>query len=146
VTGAIVVGKHADLATSTMTVEIKMLAWSVFLGLAHVFIASGLATQQRGLKWNAGNRDGEPKPVTGIAARAARASQNFLETFGFFAAAVLAVVVTKNNTAHTALGAELYFWARLAYLPIYMIGIPYVRTAVWTVSLWGMLQVLEGLF
>jgi uncharacterized MAPEG superfamily protein len=39
--------------------EIKMLGWSVFLGLVHVFVAAGLATQQRGLKWNASNRDGE---------------------------------------------------------------------------------------
>ena len=39
-----------------------------------------------------------------------------------------------------------YFWARLVYLPIYLAGIPYLRTAVWAVSLWGMLQVLEALF
>lgn len=129
-----------------MTIELKMLGWSVFLGLAYVFTAAGLATQQRGLKWNAGNRDGEAKPLIGPAARAVRANQNFLETFGFFAAAVLAVVVAKQNTAHTALGAELYFWARLAYLPIYVAGIPYVRTVAWAVSLWGLLQVLEGLF
>ena len=129
-----------------MTVELKMLGWSIFLGLAHVFIAAGLGTRQRGLKWNASNRDGEPQPLTGIAARAARANLNFLETFGFFAAAVLAVVVAKHTTPHTALGSEIYFWARLAYLPIYIAGIPYLRTAVWALSFWGMLQVLEGLF
>jgi uncharacterized MAPEG superfamily protein len=123
-----------------------MLGWSVFLGLAYVFIAAGLATWQRGLKWNAGNRDGTAAPLTGVAARAARANANFLETFGFFAAAVLAVGLANRNTPHTALGAELYFWARLAYLPIYLAGIPYLRTAVWLVSLWGMLQVLEALF
>ena len=129
-----------------MTIELKMLGWSIFLGLAYVFVASGLGTRQRGLKWNAGNRDGEAKVLTGVAARAARANQNFLETFGFFAAATLAVVVAKQTTAHTALGTEIYFWARFAYLPIYIAGIPYLRTAVWALSLWGMLQVLEGLF
>jgi uncharacterized MAPEG superfamily protein len=129
-----------------MTIELKMLGLSIVLGLATVFIASGLGTAQRGLKWNAGNRDGEPQPLTGMAARAARANQNFLETFGFFAAAVLGVVVAKQNTAHTALGSEIYFWARVAYLPIYIAGIPYVRTVVWAVAFWGMLQVLEGLF
>jgi uncharacterized MAPEG superfamily protein len=129
-----------------MTIELKILGWSVFLGLAYVFVAAGLATQQRGLKWNASNRDGEQKPLTGVAARAARANANFLETFGFFAAAVLAVVLARQNTAHTALGAQLYFWARVIYLPVYLIGIPYVRTAVWAISLWGILQVLEGLF
>jgi uncharacterized MAPEG superfamily protein len=125
---------------------IRMLAWSVLLGLAYVFIAAGLATRQRGLKWNAGNRDAVPAPLTGVAARAARASANFLETFGFFAAAALAVTVTHRDTPHATLGAELYFWARVVYLPIYLAGIPYLRTVVWAVSLWGMLQVLEALF
>jgi uncharacterized MAPEG superfamily protein len=129
-----------------MAIELKILGWCVVLGLAQVLIAAGLATQQRGLKWNASNRDGEPTPLTGIAARAFRANQNFLETFAFFAAAALAVVLAKENTAHTALGAQLYFWARAAYLPIYLIGIPYLRTLVWALSLWGLLQVLEGLF
>jgi uncharacterized MAPEG superfamily protein len=129
-----------------MAIEIKWLVWSILLGLVYVLIAATLATQQRGVKWNASNRDGEPKPLTGAAARAARASFNFLETFPFFAAAVLAVVLTKVNTPHTAFGAELYFWARLAYLPIYIIGIPYLRTLVWVGSFWGLLQVLEALW
>ena len=129
-----------------MTIEIKWLVWSILLGLAYVLIAASLATMQRGLKWNAGNRDGEPKTLTGAAARAGRANFNFLETFPFFAAAVLAVVLTKTNTAHTALGAELYFWGRLAYLPIYIVGIPYLRTLVWVVSLWGLLMVLGALW
>jgi uncharacterized MAPEG superfamily protein len=128
-----------------MTVELKMLAWSVLLGLVYVFVAAGLATAQRGLQWNAGNRDGEVKPLTGAAARADRASRNFLETFVFFAAAALAVVIAGQNTPHTALGAQVYFWARVAYLPVYIIGIPYVRTLIWITALWGFLQVLEAL-
>ena len=43
-----------------------------------------------------------------------RASRNFLETFPFFAAAVLAVVLTQRTSPETALGAQVYFWARLA--------------------------------
>jgi len=129
-----------------MTAELKILAWTIILGIAHVFVAAGMATHQRGLKWNAGNRDGEAKPLSGAAARAGRASSNFLETFPFFAAAVLAVVAAKANTAHTALGAEIYFWARVAYLPIYVVGIPYARTLVWAVSFWGLLQLTEALF
>jgi len=129
-----------------MTIELKMLAWSVLLGLAYIFIAAGLATQQRGLQWNVGNRDGALQPLTGAAARADRASRNFLETFVFFAAAAIGVVLAKQNTPHTAIGAEIYFGARLAYLPIYIVGIPYLRTLVWALSLWGLLQIVEGLF
>jgi uncharacterized MAPEG superfamily protein len=129
-----------------MTVELQMLVWSVVLGFVYIFVAAGLATAQRGLKWNASNRDGDAKPITGMAARADRARGNFLETFVFFAAAVLVLLLTHRNTAATALGTQVYFWARVIYLPIYMIGIPYVRTLVWIASLWGILQVLEALF
>jgi uncharacterized MAPEG superfamily protein len=129
-----------------MTVELQLLGWSVVLGLVYVFVAVGLATAQRGLVWNASNRDGDSKPLTGFAARAQRANQNFLETFAFFAAALLTVVILHRNTEHTALAAQVYFWARLAYLPIYVIGIPYLRTAVWIVSFWAILQFIEALF
>ena len=129
-----------------MTIELKMLAWSILLGLAYVSVAAGLATQQRGLKWNAGNRGDELKALTGAAGRAGRANDNFLETFAFFAVAVLIVQLSKASTPQTALGAELYFWARAAYLPIYVIGIPYLRSAVWVVSIVGLLKVAAGLF
>ena len=129
-----------------MTIELKMLAWSVLLGLVYVASAAALGTGQRGLRWNVGNRDGEARPLTGMAARAGRANANFLETFGFFAAAVLAVVLAQKTGPQTALGAQIYFWARLAYLPIYVLGIPYLRTAVWAVSIWGLIQVLAALF
>ncbi len=128
-----------------MPFEIKILGWCILLGLVHVFLAAGLATQQRGLKWNASNRDGEAKTLTGAAARAGRANQNFLETFAFFAAAVLAVVAAQRTTPDTAVGVQLYFWARVVYLPLYVIGVPYVRTLVWAVSFWGMLKVILAL-
>ncbi len=129
-----------------MSPEIKYLAWSTALGLVYVLVAASLGTMQRGLNWNVGNRDGETRPLTGAAARSHRASWNFLETFAFFAAAVLAVVLTKANSAHTAQGAMLYFWARAVYLPVYVIGIPYLRTLVWAVSFVGLLEVLLALF
>lgn len=129
-----------------MTIEIKMLAFSIALGIFHVLLGATLMTRQRGLKWNASARDGEPGPLSGVAARVERGLRNFLETFPFFAAAVLAVVLTQRTNADTALGAQVYFWARLAYVPIYAAGIPYLRTLVWVASLWGLLQVLWALF
>jgi uncharacterized MAPEG superfamily protein len=130
----------------TVPIELQMLGWSVVLGLVHVLLAVAMATRQRGLAWNAGNRDGEQFPLVGATARAGRANHNFLETFPFFAAVALAVVVAGKASPHTALGAEVYFWARCAYLPIYIVGIPYLRTLVWAISLWGMLQLIVALF
>jgi len=129
-----------------MAIELKILAWCICLGLVSVIIAAALGTSQRGLAWNLSNREGEAKPLTGAAGRADRASSNFLETFPFFAAAILAVVLAKGSSPHTVLGAQLYFWGRLVYLPLYLIGIPYVRTLAWAVSLAGLLLVLGALF
>ena len=129
-----------------LTIEMQMRAWAVVRGLAQMLVAATFATQQRGLKWNAGARDGSPAPLAGVAGRLDRAFRNFMETFPFFAAAVLAVAATGRADAGTALGAQLYFWARLAYVPAYAAGIPYLRSLIWVVSLWGLLKVLWALF
>lgn len=134
------------MGTAGMAIEIQMLAWAVVLGLVHLLLAATLVTRQRGLKWNTGARDAEQAPLTGVAARVDRALKNFLETFPFFAAAVLAVVVAGRADADTALGVQLYFWARVLYLPLYAAGVPYLRTVVWAVSLWGLVMVLLALF
>jgi uncharacterized MAPEG superfamily protein len=45
----------------------------------------------------------------------------------------------------TVLGAQLYFWARLAYVPVYAAGIPYLRTLLWAASIAGIVLVLTRL-
>ena len=84
-------------------------------------------------------------PLTGVAGRLHRANNNFLETFVFFAAAVLAVVVAGKANAQTALGVQLYFWARLAYLPAYAAGVPYLRSVIWAVAVVGLVMVVAAL-
>jgi len=125
-----------------MSIELRMLAWAVVLGIVQLLLASATMTMQRGTKWNASARDGSPAPLTGVAARLDRAFRNFMETFAFFAAAVLAVAWAQRLDSHTALGAQLYFWARVVYIPLYAAGIPYVRSLVWLVSMAGIVMVL----
>jgi uncharacterized MAPEG superfamily protein len=57
----------------------------------------------------------------------------------------VAHVAGKANGT-TALGAELFFWARLAYVPIYVIGIPYVRTLAFFVAVFGEVLIAMQLF
>jgi len=125
--------------------ELKMLIWAVVLGLLQIGLAASLSTLQRGLKWNAGPRDNVPEPLTGVAGRVDRALHNFVETFPFFAAAVLAILFTQNTTPDTAMGAQIYFWSRVAYVPVYAAGIPYLRTLIWAASLTGIVMVLMPL-
>ncbi len=129
-----------------MTTELSLLVWSVVLGLVQITIAAAGSVSQRGLSWAAGPRDGQPAPLTGVVARLDRARGNFLETFPLFAVAVLVAVVLQRHGGLSLLGAQLYFWARLAYVPLYAAGIPYLRTLIWSVSLVGIVLVLVALF
>lgn len=130
-----------------MPVEIRLLAWSCLLGLVHVIAASASGLKQRGgLRWAGSNREGASPQVDGLAGRLERASKNFLETFPFFAALVLACVATGRHNTAVTLGAYLYFFGRLLYLPAYGVGIAPARTLCWAVSIVGILFVGWGLF
>ena len=64
----------------------------------------------------------------------------------FFAAAVLMAALLNRHNSNTVIGAQVYFWARVAYVPAYGFGIPFLRTAVWGVSLVGIVMVLTGIW
>jgi len=126
------------------SIEIQMLCWSAVLGMVQLVIATTLAVADQGLPYAAGSRDTPSPPVKRITGRFLRAFHNFRETFVYFAVAVLLVTLLNKTSATTALGAQLYFWARLVYVPVYASGIPFARTAVWTVSVIGLVMVLMG--
>lgn len=128
-----------------MAIELQMLAWAGVLGLAQVMLAAAAITRERGTQWNASARDGQAPSPGLLAGRLQRAQANFLETFAVFAAAAIAVVVAGRQDSSTALAVQLYFWARLAYVPLYAAGIPYVRSLAWLVSLAGILMLLWAL-
>ncbi len=131
------------LATMTdLPIELTLLAWSVLLLLVYLMTQAQLANKDRGLDWNAGPRDGQAKPLSLTAARAERALLNFRETYPAFVAAVLIAVVSGRTGAWSQVGVWLWFLGRIAYLPLYVFGVPYVRTLAWGVSLAGILLVL----
>jgi len=55
-----------------------------------------------------------------------------------FSVLVLVATVTQKANATTAMGALIFFWARLVYAVIYLLGIPWLRTLAWAVSVIGM--------
>jgi uncharacterized MAPEG superfamily protein len=124
------------------SIEVRMLCWAVALGLAQLIAATTLALKDQGLAYNMSPRDTAAPSVNTLSARMLRAFYNFKETFVFFAAAVLVVALTGKNNASSALGAQLYFWARVIYVPVYAAGIPVLRTGVWAVSVFGIVTVL----
>jgi uncharacterized MAPEG superfamily protein len=126
--------------------EFRMLGLSVLLGLVHVAAASHAASLQRGYRWTASARDRTVAPLTGVAARLARALDNFSETFPFFAALAIAVVVAGRTCALSQWGAGLYVAARFAYLPLYALGVPLIRSLVWNAGAIGIGLLLVALW
>lgn len=129
-----------------MTTELKLLAFSIVLGIVHLIASAALANGvERGLSWAVGSRDEPKPPLTGLTGRLDRAFRNFLETFPLFAAAILTAHLADRHNALTVWGAQLYFWARLVYLPVYATGVYFARSVIWGVALIGILLVLAGL-
>jgi uncharacterized MAPEG superfamily protein len=120
-----------------MKPELTLLVWAALLTFVQMLIAVTGATLQVGLPTLAANREGLA-PYTGWAGRAARAHHNMLENLVLFAALVLVAVAAGKTNATTLLGAQIFFWARVAYAAVYLAGIPWLRTGVWSVSVIGL--------
>ena len=127
-----------------MKPELAFVVWAVVLTFVQMLLAVSGATLQVGLPALAGNREGLA-PCTGWAGRAARAHHNMLENLVLFAALVLVAVAAGRTNSTTLLGAQLFFWARLVYALVYLAGIPWLRTALWLVSVIGLALIFSQL-
>ena len=128
------------------SLEMQILFCAVALGIIQLLLAILASMAGRGLPWAVGPRDEGWPPLGKIGGRFERAWKNFIETFPLFAAAVLMVDAMHATTATSALGAQIYIWARLIYVPLYVSGVPYLRTLSWIASLIGILMVLAGIW
>ena len=123
-----------------MSLELTVLVWSVALAFIQMLVAASGAILQFGLPDLAGNRENLP-PATSWAGRAQRAHRNMLENLVLFAVLVLVTEITNKNNAMTGLGAQVFFWARVVYGVIYVIGLPWLRTGVFAISVTGLILI-----
>ena len=82
----------------------------------------------------------------GNAGRYHRALRNFLETFPLFAAAIMTVHAAERLGAWSETGSALYLFGRIVYFPIYILGIPRIRTVFWQIATLGIVLVFVQLF
>jgi len=73
-----------------------------------------------------------PLPLWGR--RADRAHINAVEAFAPFAALVLVIQLAGKANAATAFWSASFFWLRLAHAVVYLLGIPYLRTVIFTLG------------
>ena len=125
-----------------MPTELTLLAWSVVLLFAHIMAQAQAATRDRGLTYNAGPRDTDAAPLGRLAGRAQRALDNFQQTYPAFVALALALAITGRTGGA---GALVWFVARLVYLPLYLLGVPWLRSLAWAASIIGLAMMLARL-
>ncbi len=120
--------------TLMIVAELAVINWALIVAAS---LIKAKAWKPSGLMAAMGNRDAEVD-CNGFPARTDRAAKNMLENMVLFTALALVASVGGVTDPHVELGARIFFWARIVYIPIYMIGIPVARTGVWAISIIGM--------
>ena len=134
-----------DPASANATQLVILLCLSVILLLFHILLQGVLATRELGSAWNAGPRDEAREPKDALAGRAARASRNFQETYPAFIGLLLGLAFLGDDSGLGVVGGWLWLIARIAYVPLYLAGIPYIRSVVWLASVVGLLVMMFAL-
>ena len=131
--------------TSPITAELTVLGWSFVLFLAHLMVQATAALKDQGAAFNAGPRD-DPPPLGAVAGRARRTFDNFKETYPVFIALALGLAVTGRSGGLAAEGAWIWLGARIVYIPLYLLGVPYLRSLAWGVAALGLVLMAVRLF
>ena len=120
--------------TPLLEITVYFTVWT----LLSVCVGMAIRNQEwtkEGREITLGNRD-NLKEATPIGGRADRAAKNSIEAAVFFVPLAL-IANAAGMDAEVMLGAQIAFWARIAYVPIYIAGIKYLRSFVWIVGVVG---------
>ena len=129
-----------------MTPLLQVVVCMTLLTFVAIMLGAVLRNREwtpQGIKVGLSNRDQLPD-ATPMGARAERAAANTKENFILFLA--LALTAHLAGLGEQALfGAQVFIWARLVYLPVYILGVTYLRSAVWAVGIAGLLMMALAL-
>src|SRR6476619_1432430 len=117
-----------------MTTDLKYLAFTAMLTAALwiPYVVSQVMTN--GFLQPQNYVDPAPRPLPLWGRRADRAYLNAVEVFAPFAALVIVAHIAGKANAMTAFWAVCFFWLRLAHAVVYLLGVPYVRTVIFTLG------------
>ena len=121
-----------------MTALLELTVYFTIWTLISVVLGAAILNQEwtkEGRDIGLGNRD-NLREATPMGGRAERAAKNSIEAAVFFVPLAL-IANAAGLDAEVMLGAQVAFWARIAYVPIYIAGIKYLRSLVWIVGVVG---------
>ena len=114
--------------TALLELTVYFTAWT----LITVVVGGAIRNQEwtkEGRDIGLGNRD-NLKEATPMGGRAERAAKNSIEAAAFFVP--LALIANAAGLDNEVMqGAQIAFWARIAYVPVYIAGIKYLRSLIW---------------
>lgn len=119
-----------------MSLELLMLLYSALLLLAIILVQAALGISQNGLMAQAGSRDNLPEPTV-LRQRLQRLSANMQENLVLFAVVVLVASAAGVSNDATALGAAVFFYARVGHAIVYAFGWPVIRPLFYFAGLYG---------
>jgi uncharacterized MAPEG superfamily protein len=126
-----------------MTIELMMLVCSVALLLVLIAVQAFAGVRAQGMPAMAGSRDNLPAP-TPFQARTKRVVDNHREGLALFTPLILVAAVAHISTPWTVIGAQLFFYARVAHAALYLGGVPWVRPLAWGAGIAGTIVVFAA--
>lgn len=130
-----------------MTVELHAALVVIALGLVQVLLQAAEYRRVHGVGYANSAQDAPPATKDSVLlGRLTRALRNLHETLPFFLGVVILLALMDVSTASTQWAAVIFVAARLVYLPLYMLGVPYVRGLVWTISFAALVSLVLSAF
>ena len=128
-----------------MTTELTLLILSVGLLMLTLLIQASAGILSNGMIAQAGSRDELPEKKV-FHARVTRLRDNMIENLLMFAPVVLVAQAMGVSNDMTILGAQLFFFGRLAHAVIYLMAVPLVRPVAFAVAWAGIILIARQLF
>jgi uncharacterized MAPEG superfamily protein len=128
-----------------MTTDLRYLAYTAMLTAALWIPYVVCLVMTNGPLTPANYADPEPRPVPLWGKRAQRVHINAVESFAPFAALVIVAHIAGKADGMTGFWAMSFFWLRLAHAVVYWLGVPYVRTAIFTLGVVCVVGIFWGL-
>lgn len=127
-----------------MTTELLVLFYLGLMTFVLVFIQGMQVPLNYGFKWGLGNRD-EPREPTAFMGRIARTLDNQLQALAMAIPILVALVLfPEAQSSITQTGAWVLLIGRLGFALSYLVGVPYLRSLIWGVGLFGWMMLVYG--
>lgn len=130
-----------------MTIELMAALAVIALGIVQVMLQAAEFRRVHGVPYANTAQDTPPaEPDSALLGRLTRALRNLHETLPFFLGVVIILAYAGYSTKVTQISALVFAAARIIYLPLYAMGIPYLRGLVWTVSFAALIVLVVAAF